>query len=118
MVTPRTFRDRTPRGNEVLPGFWRLIVGEAGSRSGAQGWGVGGWPGGAGGAPGVGDVEGAVGFERGVPARPVDDVVVPAAQADEVAEGGLAAVFPRHDMVRFGPVAGPVATRRAATLVA
>jgi hypothetical protein len=48
---------------------------------------------------GVGDFEGGVGEEFGVPCGGLEEVVVPGAQQGEVRELGRAAVFPGSDVV-------------------
>ena len=69
-------------------------------------------------ALGVGDVEGGVGEELGVPAGLVEEVVVAAAEQDEVREGGGAAVFPEAEVVAFAPAGGAVAAREPAMFIA
>jgi hypothetical protein len=50
---------------------------------------------------GVGDVEGVVGEEFGVPAGAVEEVVMPGAEQDEVGELGGAAGLPGVEVVAF-----------------
>jgi hypothetical protein len=90
------------------------------------GWGVGvggvaGWPQRApvsrrirrgGHAAGGGDVELAVGVELGVPAGSVEEVVVVAAQQDEVGHCGGAAVLAVDDVVAFAPGGGAAGRRQ------
>jgi hypothetical protein len=59
-------------------------------------------------AAGVGDLEGGVGEEFGVPAGAVEQVVMPGTQQHEVVEGGGPAVGDPADVVGFGPVGGSV----------
>jgi hypothetical protein len=66
---------------------------------------------------GVGDFEGAVGEEFGVPAGPVEEVVVAAAQQHQVGELGRAAGLPGVDVVAFAPGGGTVTAREPAVAV-
>src|SRR5215218_10253797 len=81
-------------------------------------WSAAWWAGGADPAPGVGDFEGGVGEEFGVPAGPVEQVVVAGAQEHEVVEAGGAVVVPEADVVALAPVGGAVAAGEAAVPVA
>jgi hypothetical protein len=67
---------------------------------------------------GVGGLEGGVGEEFGVPVGGVEEVVVAAAEEDEVGELGGAAGLPGLDVVAFAPVVGAVAAGEAAVAVA
>ena len=76
-----------------------------------------GWVAGAGVSGGVGDFEGGVGEEFGVPAGSVEEVVVAAAQQDAVGELGWPAGVPGVDVVAFAPGGGPVAAWEPAVTV-
>src|SRR5690606_37447775 len=77
-------------------------------------WAGGRWSGGADPAVGVGDLEGAVGVQAGVPSGSVDDVMAAGAQQHEVARFGRAALLPRDRMVCLAPGGGAVAAAEAA----
>src|SRR5437899_2640764 len=101
MRIPRRCRSRSARGNRVsaAPQHTR-------------------WVAGADEAVGVGDLEGAVGEELGVPAGLVELLVVPSAQQDEVVEAGWPAVGDPLDVVAVAPGGWRVAAVEAALAVA
>src|SRR5215216_3877335 len=85
----------------------------------ASGWSADrGWAGGSDPASGIGDFEGGVGEEFGVPAGPVEQVMMPRAQEHQVVEPGGAAVVPEAHVVAFTPVGGAVAAGETAVPVA
>ena len=69
-------------------------------------------------ALGVGDFEGGVGEEFGVPVGGVEEVVVAGAQQGEVRELGRPAVFSGADVVALAPGRGAVAAGEPAVVAA
>jgi hypothetical protein len=76
------------------------------------------WVAGADSSGGVGDLEGGVGEEFGVPAGFVEEVVVPGALQHQVGELGGSAGVPGVDVVAFAPGGGAVAAGEPAVAVA